>query len=91
MTFKLYKMKKVLELFGAFFLGVIFTCVICWYEWAYVQRRIDLVVSNQQLNSARDAAHLNVIDSKIDSLQNIIKSYESAIKFSTRNFHQTEK
>lgn len=84
-------MKKILELSGAFFLGVIFTCAICWYEWAYVQKRIDLVVSNQQLNSAKDAARLNIIDSKIDSLQSIIKSYESAIKFSTRNFYPAKK
>jgi hypothetical protein len=84
-------MKKLLELFGAFFIGVLVTCIICWYEWSYLQKRIDLMISDQQLSATKTAVHLSSLDSKIDSLQTIIKSYESTIKLSTRNFHETEK
>lgn len=83
-------MKRILELFGSFFAGMVVTCIILSPIMYQMQKRIDSIRESQLHNSARTSIQLGLMNSKIDSLQANLKKYESTIKLSTRNIHKIE-
>lgn len=81
-------MKRILELFGSFFAGMVITCLILAPIMYQMQKRIDSIRETQLHNSARTSLQLGLMNSKIDSLQVNLTKYESTIKLSTRNLHK---
>lgn len=80
-------MKRMLEIVGAFVLGMIVACLILSPILYQMQKRVDSIRESQLHNSARMSLQLGLMNNKIDSLQLNFKKYESTIKLSTRNIY----